>query len=66
MKTCGNCKFWEPIRNGNGECRRRSPTSQPPDRHDSESAPADLAGHWPQTTQGKWCGEHSWNGEDNP
>ncbi len=66
MKTCGNCKFWQPIRNGNGECRRRTPTIQPSNRDGSDSIPADLEGYWPRTDQEAWCGEHSTNGAPNP
>jgi len=60
--SCGHCRFWEPIRNCEGTCRRRAPQlvsqlfMQRLDPEAEEYRP-DESAVWPHTSQNDWCGE---------
>lgn len=56
--TCGQCRFWDPFDDAEGECRRHSPAAilygMQASRNDSA---ADFHAAWPVTGAADWCGE---------
>lgn len=55
---CEHCKYWREESNGDGECRRRAPSSrlvfagEPVEGTESEALV-----YWPLTSHEDWCGE---------
>lgn len=59
-RNCGNCKFWNRIAGGQGQCQRHTPQGHlifAPNKLTSNMEPSALS-YWPPTQQSQWCGEH--------
>jgi hypothetical protein len=47
-RNCGECAYWEKLREHEGLCRRHAPRA---------ASQAEAIAHWPQTQPQQWCGE---------
>jgi hypothetical protein len=51
-ERCGNCKFWNDLKKGSGECRKWAPEFHP------QQTMKDMFGRFPETMEEEWCGEY--------
>ena len=58
--NCGNCRFFNPGANGQGECRRHGPQTVHSPAEDRLTQRKFLQGfsYWPVVDLSQWCGEH--------
>lgn len=51
--SCASCRFFKPVRESRGECRRRAPVPL----KTVNNSTGETTG-WPFVSQEHWCGEH--------
>lgn len=67
--ACGKCRFWHPLSDDSGECRRYPPSvvvdvsSESSSDGGSQIVTSNVATAFPTIGRNGWCGEAEWNPE---